>query len=153
MKKFEVGKVYKELDGDTMIRITKRTDDKVWFEFARYDGSSMPSIHMGFRYKKVQFHYNLTGEYIFLDIGMLGEEFSVFHEVDYEKVCKDYQDKRNALKQQREQEYNARIDSQANDLNNWLKSHNLDLAEVKEVLDRFTNINEDVFNRVAELQR
>lgn len=75
MTKFEVNKIYYDDLHETKIRITRRTDTRIWFNFV-YSDKEVKSTEFGYNYKAIKKPSWTECEAIFLDdFGITGTRY------------------------------------------------------------------------------
>lgn len=135
MNKFEVGKVYGEKSSDNFLKITKRTDKRVWFVHITTKGEEYSNDYDE-AYKNVREAGWADGEYFTLNIGIVGMTFCAQDvKEDFEGFCKSIQESSEAREEVRENR--ARLEAEA--LKSWLSESGLTYERAFEIYSKISN--------------
>ena len=145
MKQFEVGRIYQQDNDKHYIRITKRTENRIWFEFITTDYSTWT---LNYTWKQVR--TNSDGEYLWLDIGISGECYRAKDDVTdkFDDICAEYK----AEKQRRAELATQRLMDNVHFVEGQLEEYNLPLELIIDIVNKFSDVSEEVWKIIKANQ-
>ncbi len=144
MIKFEVGKIYRNRDGDGYLRVTKRTETRIYSEFITLEKHT---YDLDFKYRKIDVWNDC--EHIHFPIGLCGELYSAENlvtEEEFNTLCENCKKKQEEAKAESE----ARIESQAKQFSAFLKEKGISLDLAMEIAEFISNISYEAIERVRK---
>lgn len=142
MKQFEVGKVYKQLRGNSFIKVTKRTESNVWYVYVTLMGKEYTLDSAYKRIRKDGWHDSEWFCDNDLHQTFLAEDVISDEEFEARKAAyRAAQDRVAAACQ-------AALDKQVKELRKWLKESCISMRTVDAVLDRFSGVSESVLKEL-----
>lgn len=145
MVKFEVSKIYANSPligeyGTSYIRITRRTDSRIWFEHLTIDGRS---YEMQDKFNVIKKESYCDSESIYL--GFFDGYYQAKNEVaDFETLSAEYIKKESARIAREQEKKEKRLLENVAELGEWLKEKNISVYLVEEVLQKFYNKYEEI---------
>lgn len=147
--KFEVGKVYKAKTGSGMIRVTRRTDHNVWFQYARENGTMNPTEER----KKLSLTCcrwidgDEKVEVLWGSIFSYCPTIYAEDEVDYDEVVKNYKRAREIEQKAQDEKFQKSV----RDFQEWMQQEGLTIEVVERVNRKIQNANYNMDNVISYL--
>lgn len=145
--KFEVGKIYKSSRNRSfMIRITRRTEHNVWFNYAREDGTISTSEAR----RKIgicKSGYEKNTEVLWGTVW--NDSFYASDEIDYDKTIKNYKKTLETEKKNQEEKFQKSVE----EFKEWMQQYGLTIDVVEKVNRKIQDANYNIDNVISYLLR